>query len=128
MLFYLPILSATLLASELVTALPQPGRTGFSIPLRRNRQPQTTEEIRASYRRQADRLIAKYGAKDSRSSSKSSKRANTASITLVDGDIDFSYYGPITVGTPAKTFNVILDTGSSDLWYALILACPVTVF
>merc|ERR1719253_213979 len=32
---------------------------------------------------------------------------------------DFSnsqYYGPITVGTPGKTFNVIYDTGSANLW------------
>lgn len=29
---------------------------------------------------------------------------------------DSEYYGPVSVGTPEQVFNVIYDTGSSNLW------------
>ncbi|KDQ55714.1 hypothetical protein JAAARDRAFT_37134 [Jaapia argillacea MUCL 33604] len=63
----------------------------------------------------ADFVRLKYGF-DPLSSKR--KRQNTAEVPIIDQNSDSSYLGSISIGTPAQTFNVILDTGSADFWLA----------
>ncbi|RSH83433.1 uncharacterized protein EHS24_007117 [Apiotrichum porosum] len=43
-------------------------------------------------------------------------KRSSGSVALTDIELDASYSGQVSIGTPAQTFDIILDTGSADLW------------
>jgi cathepsin D len=64
-------------------------------------------------------LRAKYASKLKSSNSKrasSSKRSTVGSATLVNYEYDSTWYASVDIGTPSSSVNLILDTGSSDIW------------
>ncbi|KAH9484944.1 Pepsin A [Psilocybe cubensis] len=111
------ILPSLLLSGLAVSADP------VHVPLARRSQ------RRLDVNAEALKLKFKYGLLDRNAalplSARYMKRANSAAIPIVNQDGDSSYFGSITIGTPPQTFNVILDTGSSDLWVPIAPYMPL---
>ncbi|KAK0557926.1 hypothetical protein OC846_000221 [Tilletia horrida] len=93
-----------------------PGR-GISMPIYRRTSSvdRTPEVVLQEARRQKQRIRNRYGAKSKKRQWKQEdqKRGTTA---LVDFGADSFYFAQVNIGTPAQTFDITLDTGSSDFW------------
>lgn len=86
--------------------------SGLSMNLMRRSSPsRTPDEWGLWARNHHDMLIARYGGRQV-------ERRGSGTNLLVNQNFDSGFYGSVAIGTPPVSYNVILDTGSADLWVA----------
>ncbi|KAF9018599.1 acid protease [Hymenopellis radicata] len=119
MLSTYPLCIAVLLSiSTDVIAAPQPkarttGTGVMSMDLKRRAMPPKTLEEKALWAKSHRELLhTKYGR------ALPGGKRSTGTNLLVNQGTDSSFYGSLAIGTPAVSYNVILDTGSADMWIA----------
>jgi len=112
------VVVALSLSSSLAAVPPRRDET-HHIPIRRRSNVRRGD---VDYAAAANALRHKYGFKPS----SHSRRAQTTDIGLTNQGEDSLYFAQFSIGTPAQSFDLLLDTGSSDLWFAAnnCSSCP----
>lgn len=115
------MLPVSLLASVVLLGAIQPGDAapraprGLTINLSRSQHKAWSKAEWGSWAKsQKHALEAKYHG----SSQRHAQRRATGTNYMIDQNADSSYFGSLAIGTPPVSYNVILDTGSADLWVA----------
>ncbi|KAJ7849346.1 aspartic peptidase domain-containing protein [Mycena olivaceomarginata] len=78
----------------------------------------------------AERTKARYGYSSTDLLSRDTQRRGiTQSINITNELSDTYYYTEVSVGTPAQSFKVMIDTSTSDLWVGgtACVGCPTNV-
>ncbi|KAJ7155447.1 aspartic peptidase domain-containing protein [Mycena crocata] len=107
MLSSLPLTIIALLLSD-ASATPTPQPQGISIDLRHRVQARSVEDWGVWAKNHREGLTAKYGG-----STSTAQRRSTGTNLITNQGTDSSFFGSLAIGTPAVSFDVILDTGSA---------------
>lgn len=63
-------------------------------------------------------LQVKYGLTSGSATSLTQRKRSTSAAAMVNYQHDSTWYAIFGVGTPSQSLNLVLDTGSSDIWLA----------